>query len=120
MDERNHTRPSYDGFLTKALDPLAFKANAEQGVLSGYASQVLGRRFLRRIHRPARSRRASPSAVPIPTPRILLRYEHEYTIGTHKMVEDASGPRHRGEGQRRRHVRHRASGASWPTACRTD
>jgi HK97 family phage prohead protease len=93
MDERNHTRPSYDGFLTKALDPLAFKANAEQGVLSGYASLwyvvdsygefTVPGAFARSI-----SERGPESA----NPRIVLRYEHEYTIGTHtKMVEDEKG-----------------------------
>lgn len=93
MDDRDNRRSTYDGLLTKALDPLAFKANAEQGLLSGYASQFwvvdsYGECTAPGCFQKSITERGPKSA----TPRILLRYEHTETIGTHTaMSEDASG-----------------------------
>lgn len=93
MDGPDNRRENYEGLLTKYLDPLAFKADADAGILSGYASLwyvvdsygefTVPGAFARSI-----AERGPESA----TPRIVLRLEHEYTIGTHtKMVEDEKG-----------------------------
>lgn len=93
MDERDNRRPSYDGLLTKALDPLPVKADAEQGVLSGHASKFwvvdsYGECTAPGCFQKSIAERGPKSA----TPRILLRYEHEYTVGTHtEMAEDEAG-----------------------------
>lgn len=93
MDERDNRRSTFDGFLTKALDPLAFKATAEQGVLSGYASKFWVVDSYGEATAPGAFQKSITERGPkSDTPRVLLRYEHEYTIGTHTaMSEDASG-----------------------------
>lgn len=92
-DERDNRRQTSDGFLTKALDPLAFKANAEQGVLSGYASKFWVVDSYGEATAPGAFQKSITERGPkSDTPRVLLRYEHEYTIGTHTALsEDASG-----------------------------
>lgn len=93
MDERDNRRPSYDGLLTKAQDPVSFKADAESGLLSGYASKFwvvdsYGECTAPGCFQKSIAERGPESA----QPRILLRYEHEFTIGTHTAIaEDATG-----------------------------
>lgn len=93
MDERDNRRHSYDGLLTKALDPLSFKADADSGILSGYASRFwvvdsYGECTAPGCFQKSITERGPKSA----QPRILLRYEHEYTVGTHTdIAEDADG-----------------------------
>ena len=93
MDERDNRRPSYDGLLTKALDPLALKADAAKGILSGHASKFwvvdsYGECTAPGCFQKSIAERGPKSA----NPRILVRYEHEYTIGTHtELAEDDTG-----------------------------
>lgn len=92
-DDRDNRRRSYDGFLTKALDPLAIKADADQGILSGHASKFwvvdsYGECTAPGCFQASIAQRGPKSE----TPRILLRYEHAYTVGTHtEMAEDDTG-----------------------------
>lgn len=90
MDNR---RSSYDGFLTKQYDPLAVKADAEKGLLTGYASKFWVVDSYAEATAPGAFAKTIADRGPqASTPRILLRYEHEVTIGTHrKMAEDATG-----------------------------
>jgi HK97 family phage prohead protease len=94
MDERNNKRPTYDGFLTKALDPLTFKADAEKGILSGYASKFWSVDSYGEATAPGSFQRSITDRGPASaSPRLLARYEHEYTIGAITAAqEDQSGP----------------------------
>lgn len=91
MDERDNRRASYDGLLTKALDPLSFKADAATGVLSGYASKFWVVDSYGECTAPGCFQKSITDRGPkSDQPRILLRYEHEYTIGTHTEMVDES------------------------------
>ena len=89
MDNR---RTTYDGLLTKQRDPLAVKANAEQGILSGHASRFWVVDSYLEATAPGAFAKTIAQRGPSGENRILLRYEHAVTIGTHKsMAEDAKG-----------------------------
>lgn len=93
MHDQDNRRSTYDGLLTKSRDPLEFKADAEHGILTGhttkwwvvdsYAETTAPGSFAQTI-----AQRGPASG----KNRILLRYEHEHTIGTHQtLTEDALG-----------------------------
>jgi HK97 family phage prohead protease len=89
MDNR---RSSYDGILTKAYDPLEVKADAEKGILSGYASKFWVVDSYAEATAPGSFTKTIAERGPKGANRILLRYEHEHTIGTHTaMQEDGDG-----------------------------
>src|SRR4030095_8184305 len=92
-DERDNRRTSYDGLLTKAQDPVSFKAEPESGILSGYASLWYVVDSYGEFTVPGAFARSIAERGPeSSTPRIVFRLEHEYTIGTHtKMLEDEKG-----------------------------
>jgi len=88
----NHIRPTYEGKLTKALDPLEIRASAEQGLLTGHASKFWVADSYAEAVAPGAFVETIAQRGPQGANRILLRYEHEHTIGTHtKMAEDAAG-----------------------------
>lgn len=93
MDERDNRRSSYDGLLTKAQDPVSFKADAESGILSGYASKFWVVDSYGECTAPGCFQKSITERGPkSQQPRIILRYEHEYTIGTHtEIAEDGQG-----------------------------
>jgi HK97 family phage prohead protease len=93
MHDQDNRRSTYDGLLTKSRDPLEFKADAEHGILTGhttkwwvvdsYAETTAPGSFAQTI-----AQRGPASG----KNRILLRYEHEHTIGTHQtLTEDPLG-----------------------------
>lgn len=90
----DHKRPSYDGFLTKQNDPLAFKADAEKGVATGYASLFWVVDSYAEATAPGAFAKSIADRGPkAGKPRLLTRYEHEYTVGSHTAAaEDATGP----------------------------
>ena len=93
MHDQDNRRSTYDGTLTKDRDPMALRAaNAEQGLLSGYASKYWVVDSYAEATAPDSFAQTIADRGPQGANRILLRYEHEYTIGTHtKMAEDATG-----------------------------
>jgi HK97 family phage prohead protease len=92
MDERDNRRPDYNGLLTKALDPLAFKADAASGILSGYLSKWWVVDSYGEFTIPGCFAKSIADRGPDGANRIVLRYEHEYTVGVfNKLTEDASG-----------------------------
>jgi HK97 family phage prohead protease len=92
MESPDNRRTSYDGILTKSRDPLEVKADAEKGILSGYASKFWVVDSYAEATAPGAFAETIAQRGPAGSNRILLRYEHEHTIGTHKaMSEDAEG-----------------------------
>ena len=89
MDNR---RTTYDGQLTKRRDPLEVRADGEQGILTGYASKYWVVDSYAEATAPGAFAETISQRGPRGSNRILLRYEHETTIGTHRsMAEDAAG-----------------------------
>lgn len=92
MDERDNRRPSYDGLLTKALDPLAFRADAAKGALSGYLSKWWVVDSYGEFTVPGCFAKSIAERGPAGANRIVLRYEHEYTVGVFTTLrEDDAG-----------------------------
>jgi len=93
MFDRDNRRTSYDGTLTKQRDPLELKAaNAESGILTGYASKFWAVDSYGEVTAPGAFLQTIADRGPTGANRILLRYEHNVTIGTHTaMAEDQSG-----------------------------
>lgn len=88
----NNRRQTYDGTLTKQRDPLELKAQAEQGLITGYASKWWVVDSYAEATAPGSFAETIAQRGPRGADRILLRYEHETTIGTHRsMAEDATG-----------------------------
>ncbi len=88
----NHKRPSYDGILTKALDPLVFKLDAAAGILSGYMTKWWVVDSYGEFTVPGSTAKTIAERGPQGANRIVLRYEHEYTVGVFtSAVEDATG-----------------------------
>lgn len=78
--------------LTKSLDPLELKADAEKGLLSGYASRFWVVDSYGECTAPGCFAQSITERGPKGANRIPIRYEHEHTIGTHTvMAEDATG-----------------------------
>lgn len=78
--------------LTKAADPLEMKADAGKGEISGYASRFWVVDSYGECTAPGCFAQSIKERGPQGSNRIPVRYEHEYTIGTHtKMVEDGDG-----------------------------
>src|SRR5690606_38342232 len=89
MDNR---RTTYDGTLTKDRDPLEVRADAEQGILTGYASKFWVVDSYGEVTAPGAFSQTIAERGPAGANRILLRYEHEHTIGVHtRMAEDGAG-----------------------------
>ncbi len=92
MYEPNHRRSTYDGFLTKRYEPLALKADAEQGIASGYSSLFWVVDSYAEATAPGSFAKSIADRGPTGADRILVRYEHEKTVGRHlSMVEDGRG-----------------------------
>lgn len=92
MYEPNHRRSTYDGFLTKRYEPLALKADAEQGIASGYSSLFWVVDSYAEATAPGSFAKSIADRGPTGADRILVRYEHEKTVGRHlSMVEDVRG-----------------------------
>lgn len=92
MHDHDNRRSTYDGILTKQRDPLEVKADAEQGILTGYASKYWVVDSYGEVTAPGSFAKTISERGPQGANRILLRYEHEHTIGTHtRMAEDAAG-----------------------------
>ena len=92
MDDHDNRRPTYDGPLTKDRDPLEIRADAEKGLLTGYASKFWAIDSYAEATAPGAFQQTVADRGPQGANRIILRYEHEHTIGTHtKMAEDADG-----------------------------
>jgi HK97 family phage prohead protease len=92
MNEPDNRRSSYEGTLTKQRDPLDFKAEAEKGLLTGYASKFWVVDSYAEATAPGAFAETIAQRGPQGANRILLRYEHEHTIGRHtQMAEDATG-----------------------------
>lgn len=90
MDNR---RTSYNGTLTKQRDPLELRAaKPEQGLLDGYASKWWTVDSYAEATAPGAFATTIQQRGPSGADRILLRYEHQVTIGKHTaMAEDATG-----------------------------
>lgn len=89
MDNR---RTTYDGHLTKQRDPQEVRADGEQGILTGYASKYWVVDSYAEATAPGSFAETIAQRGPKGSNRILLRYEHETTIGTHRsMAEDSVG-----------------------------
>lgn len=88
-----HTqRPSYDGYLTKQRDPLAFKADAAKGILAGDVSKFWVVDSYAEATAPGSFAKTIAERGPQGSDRILLRYEHAHTIGKHlSMTETERG-----------------------------
>lgn len=88
-------RSSYQhsGTLTKSLDPVEMKADAEQGVLTGYGSKFWVVDSYGEATAPGSFLRSIAERGPKATKnKIVHRYEHEWTVGKHSaMEEDSSG-----------------------------
>lgn len=93
MFDHDNRRSSYEGTLTKQRDPLAIKAaDAEKGLLDGYASKWWVVDSYAEATAPGSFLQTIADRGPAGANRILLRYEHQVTIGTHtKMQEDQTG-----------------------------
>lgn len=93
MFDHDNRRSSYEGTLTKQRDPLAIKAaDAEKGLLNGYASKWWVVDSYAEAVAPGAFLQTIADRGPSGANRILLRYEHQVTIGTHtKMAEDTVG-----------------------------
>lgn len=93
MHDNDNRRSSYEGTLTKQRDPLAIKAaDAEKGLLDGYASKWWVVDSYAEATAPGSFLQTIADRGPAGANRILLRYEHQVTIGTHtKMSEDTTG-----------------------------
>lgn len=77
---------------TKDLDPLPIKADSEQGIISGYASNFWVIDSYGEATAPGCFAQSIKERGPQGTNRIPFRYEHQYTIGNHtKMAEDPDG-----------------------------
>lgn len=88
----DHKRPHYDGLLTKALDPLELKADAERGVVSGYASKFWVVDSYGEAVAPGAFAKSIEERGPGGADRIIFRYEHAYTVGRHtSLKEDETG-----------------------------
>lgn len=88
----NNRRASYDGVLTKQRDPLEAKASGEQGILTGYASKWWVVDSYAEATAPGSFAETIAQRGPKGADRILLRYEHLTTIGTHRVLtEDETG-----------------------------
>lgn len=87
-------RASYQGAttLTKSLDPLELKADGGKGEADGYASKWWVVDSYGECTAPGCFLQSINDRGPKGANRIPVRYEHEYTVGTHKeMVEDEIG-----------------------------
>lgn len=93
MFDHDNRRTSYEGPLTKQRDPLELKAaNADKGELTGYASKFWVVDSYAEATAPGAFQQTIADRGPQGANRIILRYEHQYTIGTHtKMAEDQIG-----------------------------
>lgn len=92
MTEPDNRRSSYDGILTKSRDPLDVKADSDKGLLTGYASKFWVVDSYAEATAPGAFAETIAQRGPAGANRILLRYEHEHTIGTHTaMAEDSAG-----------------------------
>ena len=92
MTEPDNRRSTYDGILTKSRDPLDVKADADKGLLTGYASKFWVVDSYAEATAPGAFTETIAQRGPQGANRILLRYEHEHTIGTHtRMAEDDAG-----------------------------
>jgi len=92
MHDIDNRRSSYDGTLTKQRDPLEVKADAEQGILTGYASKYWVVDSYGEVTAPGAFAKTISERGPQGANRIHLRYEHQVTIGSHRtMVEDPIG-----------------------------
>lgn len=86
-------RPNYDGLLTKQNAPRELKADAAEGIITGYASKwweidSYGECTAPGCFEKTIKERGPKSA----RPRIVFRYEHFNTVGTHlEIEEDAIG-----------------------------
>lgn len=91
--DHDNRRTTYDGVLTKQRDPLALKtANGDKGELTGYASKFWAVDSYGEATAPGAFLQTIAERGPQGANRILLRYEHNVTIGTHtRMTEDADG-----------------------------
>lgn len=93
--EERRNAPS-NAVLTKDLDPVAFtKADGESGIVEGYSTRYWVVDSYGEFTVPgAFSKSIAERGPSADKQRILLRYEHEHTIGKHtEMVEDADGVR---------------------------
>jgi HK97 family phage prohead protease len=92
VDAHNNTRPTYDGFLTKDQQPLPAKANAEQGILSGYGSKFWTVDSYAEATAPGSFQKTISERGPDGVDRIFLRYEHYETCGVWtSLKEDGQG-----------------------------
>jgi HK97 family phage prohead protease len=92
MDERSLKRPSYDGVLTKDAAPLPAKADAEQGVLSGYGSRFWVVDSYAETTAPGSFQKSIAERGPGGADRIFLRFEHYETCGVWTdLKEDGQG-----------------------------
>jgi phage head maturation protease len=93
MHEPDNRRSTYDGLLTKSRDPQELKTvEGEQGLLTGYASKYWVVDSYGEATAPGSFAKSIADRGPQGANRILLRYEHEHTIGTHtRMHEDGTG-----------------------------
>jgi HK97 family phage prohead protease len=92
MNEPDNRRSSYDGTLTKQRDPLDFKADSQKGLLTGYASKFWVVDSYAEATAPGAFAETIAQRGPQGSNRILLRYEHEHTIGRHtNMLENDTG-----------------------------
>ena len=91
--EHDNRRSSYEGTLTKQRDPLAIKAaDTEKGLLTGYASKYWVVDSYAEATAPGAFAQTIADRGPQGADRILLRLEHEHTIGKHtQMSEDGTG-----------------------------
>lgn len=87
-------RRERDGLLTKDANPAPFvKADAEQGIVDGYASKWWKVDSYGEATEPGSFAKTILDRGPqSANPKIVLRYEHQVTIGTHReLKEDATG-----------------------------
>lgn len=92
MHDHDNRRSTYDGFLTKRNEPLSLKAEPEKGIASGYSSLFWVVDSYAEATAPGSFSKSIADRGPNGADRILVRYEHEFTVGRHlSMVEDGRG-----------------------------
>ena len=87
-------RQAYEkpALLTKAMDPLELKADGGKGIIDGYASKWWVVDGYGECTAPGCFAQSVKDRGPAGVNRIPVRYEHEWTVGTHtKMTEDGTG-----------------------------